>query len=263
MDLESQLCDTYQEEKQQRYLQLIGHTDDYLYVPFTEWTSHMFQQVKEQGLQKEEWNCPSYNEVSMNYITSEYVKDSDKPHFIPFGTTCAICLDPLTSCKNSYITECNHHFHKTCLTMYYNTTFINRHFNCPLCRHHLKKCLWLESRYALEPWRLPSRKHISVNADYEFQQELLNKDIILCRGCACKPGCFKIVGTNPSCEACRAWKHFSLEDLQHTCTFDDENEENTDESMRYCCLWDGVVNCITGAISFLYTYRRSLITPLE
>lgn len=257
MDLESQLYDTYQEERQKRYLELIGHKDLYLYVPLWEWTPELHKCVQKQGVEKECWNCPSYGEVSLNYVTSEYVPDNQKPYFIPSGSTCAICFDTLTSTKNSYITECNHHFCKSCITSHYNATFLTDTFACPLCRCKLRKCLWLESRYALEPWRLPAKKKISVNVDFEFQRQLFNEDIIICRGCECKEGCRQIVGTNPSCEACKAWKYFALEDLHHKCVLPCKQEKK----MRTCCQWQNALQCVSNSLGFLVGYRRSLIAP--
>jgi hypothetical protein len=255
MDLESQLHDTYQEEKRQRYLELIGHNDDYLYVPITEWTSDMFKCVNKQGIEKEQWNCPAYSEVSLNYITSEYVKDTDKPHFIAHGSTCCICYEPLTSNKNSYITECDHHFCKVCMTSHYNSTFLTQSFNCPLCRYKLRKCLWLESRYALEPWRLNNKKKISTNVDFEFQREFFNEDILLCKGCSCMDGCYQLVGSNHACEACKAWRHFTLEDLNHRC------DEKIKPTTKERCCGKHIFRCLSNTFSFLLGYRRSLIMP--
>lgn len=249
MDLESCLFDTYQEEKQKRYLELIGHTDDYLYQSFHEWTPKLLHCVETQGKEKEKWNCPSHGEVSLNFVTSEYISASEKPQCVPFGSVCAICMEPITNTKNAYLTECYHHFHKTCITAHYNASFIHKKFSCPLCRHQLKRCLWLETRYALEPWRLDktyNNKKVkkSVNVSFEFQRELFNEDIILCRGCDCHQGCFNFVGRNPSCHACQAWK-----DVDHICVSNSSNPPN--KKKRTCCLFTG--------ISFLIGYRQSLI----
>lgn len=257
MDLESQIYDKYQEEKQQRYLELIGHNDDYLYIPFNEWTPELFKCVEQQGKEKEKWNCPSYCEISLNYATSEYVKENDKPYYVPSGSTCAICLEPLTSTKNSYITECNHHFCKACITSHYNATFLTKNFSCPLCRHKLKKCLWLERRYAIEPWRLSHKMKPSTNVDFEFQRQYFNEDILLCRGCDCLEGCYQIVGTNTSCQACTRWKHFTLDDLNHVCG---EPKQHTERKKR-TCQWIEAFKCLTHTLSFLVGYRHSIIHP--
>jgi hypothetical protein len=249
MDLESHLHDTYEEEKQQRYLELVGHTNDYLYLSFHEWSPKLLRCVETQGIEKEKWNCPSHGEVSLNFVTSEFITTSHKPQCIPFGSVCAICMEPITNNKNAYLTECYHHFHKECITAHYNATFVHKKFDCPLCRHQLKRCLWLESRYALEPWRLDrtcNHKKVkkSVNVSFEFQRELFNEDIILCRGCDCTPGCFNFVGRNPDCQACQLWK-----DVNHKCV-SNHSTANT-KKHRTCCL-------LTG-LSFLIRYRQSLI----
>ena len=258
MDLESQLYDSYQEERQARYLELIGHNDNYLYVPFDEWTPDLFRCVEKQGEEKERWNCPSYSEICLNYATSEYIKDDVKPYFIPSGSTCAVCFEPLTSTKNAYITECNHHFCKTCITSHYNATFLSKNFSCPLCRHKLHKCMWLESRYALEPWRLTNRTKISTNVDFEFQRQYFNEDILLCKGCNCREGCNKLIGTSPSCLACKAWKQSNLEELRHVCG---EQPPPQQKKERRCCSWSEAFNCIMRSLSFIVTYRRGLIFP--
>lgn len=254
MDCDSILTDSYPEEKQQRYLELIGHTDEYLYKQHNEWTHTLFHTVRQQGIEKEKWNCPSYGEVSINYVTSEYLQNTHKHHFIPTGTDCAICFEPMMHNKNAYITECGHHFHKSCITSLYNTSFLEKNFRCPLCRCHLKKCLWLETRYALEPWRLMNKKNVCGNVDFEFQKDLFCEDSLLCRGCHCRQGCFQIVGRNPHCEACQAWKRFTLEDLHHECS-DNSNIHKT----RGCC-WSKMFMSIRNGVSFLMDFRHSLVT---
>lgn len=255
MDLESQLFDSYQEEKQKRYLELIGHTDEYLYVSFPEWSPELFKCVEKQGIEKEKWNCPTYGEVSLNYITSEYITNNDKPYFIREGSTCAICFEPLTTSKKSYITECNHHFCKSCITAHYNATYLNNTFSCPLCRHKLQKCLWLERRYVLEPWRLQKKKKLNTNVDFEFQRELFNEDILVCKGCNCTPGCHLLVGSNSSCEACNAWRYFTLDDMPHKCMC------HKPEKKRTCCSWSNTLRSVGDTLSFVMGFRRSLVVP--
>jgi len=43
---------------------------------------------------------------------------------------CAICMNSFNSCHIDSITNCNHQFHKSCITLWINTSN-----SCPVCRH--------------------------------------------------------------------------------------------------------------------------------
>lgn len=47
---------------------------------------------------------------------------------------CSICLDEILN--DFFITDCGHHFHKKCITKWYNTSQ-----ECPLCRGHIYEIL--------------------------------------------------------------------------------------------------------------------------
>ena len=49
------------------------------------------------------------------------------------GEECSICLDEITSRKNSILTACGHSFHKSCLCNYYFKNY-SKFDECPICR---------------------------------------------------------------------------------------------------------------------------------
>lgn len=211
--------DNYEQERQARYYELLGHTDKHLHTPATQWTEDMFQCVVKQGKEQEELNCPAYGEASLKCVASDAINES-KPatSYMKWGQVCVICFDPIVNQQNAYLTECNHAMHKACITSLWNSTnFSSMEFKCPLCRVGLTKCTWLHPRYALEPWRIPHRKKPRCNVDFESQRHLFNEDIIKCKGCPCTTGCQGYVGRNPECKACHNWRSISVSELQRHC----------------------------------------------
>jgi hypothetical protein len=57
--------------------------------------------------------------------------------YIRWGEECPICMDPITTKKNAYLTECGHAYHKTCMSHMmhhdYHTDNLNETRRCGLC----------------------------------------------------------------------------------------------------------------------------------
>jgi hypothetical protein len=219
------LNDVDEEKRQQRYLELIGHTNDHLYMDHC--TPEQQQNIEKQHIEKSCWGVLTEQELSITRIESndylykyDQVSGAPKIPYIKIGEPCAICFEPIVKARNAYYTECGHKVHKTCITDYYNSTFNNRSlghsFNwkisCPICRHPLNKCLWLEKRYLTNPFL---KKDIYCNLVYDHYPELLNHDIIECAGCECTNGCGNVCGSfyTQGCTHCSRWRYFTFNDL--------------------------------------------------
>lgn len=253
LDIDLIFNDIYEEEKQARYCELLGHTNEHLFIPAKDWDEGLFQCIQKQGQQQEQLNCPSYGENNLKYVASEAITESDPAIcYMKWGETCIICFEQITNQKNAYLTECKHAMHKTCMTSLWNNSyFSNIGFKCPMCRASLSKCVWLHSRYSFEPWRIPYRKKPRCNLDFESQKDLINEDIVTCKGCPCTKGCFGYVGRNPKCKACQQWRSFTFEDLQHhncKCIME-EKTQKPKEKVRTCSAFAAIYNifCPTSA----------------
>lgn len=243
LDIDLIFNDIYEEHKEARYCELVGHTNKHLYTHAKHWNEEVYDKIAKQGKEQEQFNCPSYGENNLKYVASEAIFEKDPATcYMKWGETCMICLEQITNQKNAYLTECNHAIHKTCVTSLWNTNhFANMAFKCPLCRANLSKCVWLQPRYALEPWRIPYRKKPRCNLDFESQKDLFNEDIITCKGCPCTKGCFGIVGKNFDCVACHHWRYFTLNDLQHnSCKCSLEEEKCKKKKSRNCTLFTAI-----------------------
>ena len=79
---------------------------------------------------------------------------------------CYICIDNdnhASFYKSGCITNCNHHFHLTCL---YKWTFIENQNNCPYCRTKLNEDL-LDYQYTLRRiLRMKQRQPKNTNIDF-------------------------------------------------------------------------------------------------
>lgn len=53
-------------------------------------------------------------------------------HYIKYGEECPICLEGITSRKNSFLTDCGHSFHKSCIMKHKLHNFNG--IDCPVCR---------------------------------------------------------------------------------------------------------------------------------
>lgn len=67
--------------------------------------------------------------------------------YIAFGDTCYICMDPITSKTNAWLTPCGHQFHRKCVItnhVYRQTHGMTLEFSneipCPVCREGLVNC---------------------------------------------------------------------------------------------------------------------------
>jgi hypothetical protein len=234
------LHDLEEEKRQQRYLDLIGHTDQCLYL--NAWSPENGKQLREQHKESNKFGFLTEQELSLHKIESNnysYVYDTKtKMCTIPYiiiGEPCAICFDPITTRKNAYYTECGHKLHKTCITNYYNSTCNNQNhgygsnwkIKCPLCREHLLKCLWLEKRYLTNPF---IEKASRWNLIYEDYPQFFNHDIIECAGCGCTDGCGNLCGSKYKlgCSHCYRWRYFTYKDLMYhhmICEHDPNNAQ--------------------------------------
>jgi hypothetical protein len=270
IDTSTIICDLDEEQKHQRYLELLGHSDDYKHVPFENWTCELFEKVRRQGQEKDAWGCPKYNETSLRIIASEHYNNKQYP-YIEWGSLCPICFSPITNKLNAYLTKCSHFMHKTCITNYkscahdeYNDVHWGVH--CPVCKLELERCMWLEKQYAFEPWGIENRRKSQCNLDYDFFKELLCGDTLECRGCSCTQGCGNIVGLTKSCKACQLWKHFTLKDLvyhKHKCIpriHELKQERHVRKNMYCCTLLQGICH-VTNIMMSFYKQRRPAILP--
>ena len=61
------------------------------------------------------------------------------------NNSCAVCLCDMKDDEICRKTLCNHVFHKDCID-----PWMNKHKNCPLCRHNLEKDDFLEHEKLLK-----------------------------------------------------------------------------------------------------------------
>jgi hypothetical protein len=218
--------DNDEEQKQKRYLELIGHTDEHLFIDV--WDKELCNKVKRQNIEKAQFECLTEQEISINFIESNHYMYKIDPFYnftkvpyIKFGELCSICFEPITNRKNAYYTECEHIMHKTCITAYYNSTYNKREYghsynwniSCPICRTDLQKCVWLEKRGLTNPFL---KNSLNSNLDYDMYKELFSEDMLECIGCECTSGCGNICGSNyDSCKSCKNWRIFTFDDLVH------------------------------------------------
>ncbi len=250
------LHDVDEEKKQQRYLALIGHTDEYLY--WDNWTPAQRAIVRRQNIETNRFGFLTEQEQALHLIESNhffYTYDEKtkmcKIPYIVIGEPCSICMEPFLSRKNAYFTECGHKIHKTCITNYYNSTYNNKalghshnwKIRCPICRCPLTKCLWLEKRYLTNPYL---KKAVKWNLDYECYPEYFNHDIMECAGCECTNGCGNVCGSkhNTGCLHCERWRSFTYNDLvyhnQQCVHYVNLPTFSTKKKNRICGLWSWV-----------------------
>jgi hypothetical protein len=67
--------------------------------------------------------------------------------YIRFGELCYICIDPIISKRNAWLTPCGHQFHRKCLInnhryrQKHNMTLeFSNEIPCPVCRDGLVDC---------------------------------------------------------------------------------------------------------------------------
>lgn len=246
------LHDLEEERRQQRYMDIIGHTTDHMYLD--DWSVEICRKVRDQHIEIVKFGFLTEQELALNRIESNHNMYKYNPKtrlynvpFIKIGEPCAICLEPMISRKNSYYTECGHKMHKTCITNYYNSTYNNKKhgysenwkIRCPICRASLTKCLWLEERYLTNPFLKRAAKWNVVYDDYP---EFFNHRVIECAGCECTNGCDNVCGSRHKlgCVHCYRWRNFTLDDLVYhhmLCKHDVERQRQEDEKkekMRGC-----------------------------
>lgn len=72
-------------------------------------------------------------------------------HYIKFGETCPICYDSINNRKDSFLTDCGHSFHYSCI-IDYDYCIIKNNLNnynicCPICRQYMGKYNDIKDRY--------------------------------------------------------------------------------------------------------------------
>lgn len=72
-------------------------------------------------------------------------------HYIKIGETCPICYDSINNRKNSFLTDCGHAFHYSCIIDYDYCIIKNKINNynicCPICRQFMGDYKDIKDRY--------------------------------------------------------------------------------------------------------------------
>jgi hypothetical protein len=81
-------------------------------------------------------------------------------NYLKIGEECSICLNPINSRSDAYLTDCGHPFHCKCISDNYS---INYEYgsNCPLCRQDIGDFTNIKNKY--------------INYGYNDKNRLLDK----------------------------------------------------------------------------------------
>jgi hypothetical protein len=110
--------------------------------------------------------------------------------YIKFGEECSICYEPIYSKPNAFLTDCGHCFHKTCMSKWLISTFLEG--SCPICRQDVG---------FFEFERYVSKKGLDGLEEFE-----LNKNIRLPEYCCNDDDKLHIMGIDKNCPNCIIWR---------------------------------------------------------
>ena len=103
-----------------------------------------FNRYIDNYLTGDDWSLNSSDQVmiyrAINDIKLTHTLDEEiyKHKYIKlFETECPICLEAITTRQDSCITDCNHVFHKSCMTIFLS---LDENKLCPMCRFDLFDC---------------------------------------------------------------------------------------------------------------------------
>ena len=118
------------------------------------------------------------------------------------GEECAICLDPIITKKDCYLTECGHVFHRFCVFKMFESKWNRKPFSlpkCPICRRGLGD-LDLSIRYNND---YQKKKEIPFFMD-QLENFWLTKEYIMPHFCnnIKNP---HYLGMKKNCEKCREY----------------------------------------------------------
>ena len=84
-------------------------------------------------------------------------------HYIKIGDECPICYESINTRKDSYLTECGHSFHYSCIINYDYSLINNNNYNisCPLCRQYMGNYIDIKDKYS------NSEKELDKLEDFE------------------------------------------------------------------------------------------------
>lgn len=68
-------------------------------------------------------------------------------HYIKIGEECPICYDSINTRKDSYLTECGHAFHYSCIIKYDYNLIKNYNISCPICRQYMGNYIDIKDKY--------------------------------------------------------------------------------------------------------------------
>lgn len=141
-------------------------------------------------------DCLDINFYNNNKSSIACLDGHNKNVYIVEGSECPICYEPIVSHKNAYLTECNHAFHKTCLTKWYEAKETKENsVDCPMCRQDPGEFDWI----------LDGMMFNKTNARFSLEDFEMYPSYIPIQKCmACK----EVIGTKrKTCNKCNIWAY--------------------------------------------------------
>jgi len=152
--------------------------------------------------------CCNYLSVNPIHIAKCGFSCGEKPSmkkkcYIGFGEICSICIEPILSKTNAWLTSCGHPFHRKCIIenyIYRQTHHMTIEYSnaipCPVCRTGLVDCcVGLES---LDKYNtnngLDKLENFWLRMDFASSYELCYT-------------CNKGLGMNKSCDNCKCYRN--------------------------------------------------------
>lgn len=151
--------------------------------------------------------CYNYLSISPTIIANCGFLCNEKPSiknkcYIAFGEICSICMEPIVSKKNAWLTPCNHQFHRKCLInnheyrrMHNMTLDFTNEIPCPVCRDGLVDCC-----VGLHDLNKYNTKN-GLDKLENFWLSINIAPYLLCYKCN------KGLGMNISCETCEYYRN--------------------------------------------------------
>jgi hypothetical protein len=69
-------------------------------------------------------------------------------HYIKIGDECPICYETINTNKDSYLTDCGHSFHYSCIINYDYNSIKNHNISCPICRQYMGNYIDIKDKYS-------------------------------------------------------------------------------------------------------------------
>jgi hypothetical protein len=142
----------------------------------------------------------------MNIDRNYHYKNLQNKHYIKIGEECSICLNPINSRSDAFLTDCGHPFHCKCISDNYS---INYEYgsNCPLCRQDIGDFSHIKNKYINYGFNIKNRlldkledfwNNINVNIPNKCYYLLNNGDI--------NYRTIHNLGMNKKCRVCKIYR---------------------------------------------------------